>query len=100
FFNVVEFGLDPQSAVERPRFYSANFPSSAYPPIYVPGGLRAEADIGDDVIQALVRRGHVVEVLPARWEGACLYGLILRNPQTGMIEAGADPRGGTAAMAY
>ena len=26
--NVLEFGRDPQEAVEEPRFYSYNFPSS------------------------------------------------------------------------
>ena len=57
FLNVVEFGLDPQEAVEAPRFYSYSFPNSSYPSAYQPGVLRAEGHITPQVLETLRRRG-------------------------------------------
>lgn len=100
FLNVVEFGFDPQEAVEAPRFYSYSFPSSGFPSAYSPGLLRAESRIAPDVLAALRRRGHTVETYPDWWEGSCLYGVIRRDPSTGVLQAGADPRGEAYAVGY
>lgn len=100
FLNVVEFGLDPQEAVEAPRFYTYNFPGSTHPWAYRPGLMRAESRIASDVLDALKRMGHRLELHPDWWEGACLYGLISRNPHTGVLQAGADPRGESYAVGY
>ena len=93
FLNAVEFGLDPQEAVEEPRFYSYNFPSSSWPATYLPGAMRAEGRIAGEILEALRQRGHTVERLPDWFEGACLYGMIVRHPRTGVLQGGADPRG-------
>ena len=93
FLNAVEFGLDPQEAVEEPRVYSYNFPNSGYPSTYLPGVMRAEGRLPTEVLEALRQRGHTVERLPDWFEGACLYGMIIRHPQTGVLQGGADPRG-------
>jgi gamma-glutamyltranspeptidase / glutathione hydrolase len=101
FLNAFEFDLDPQAAVEAPRFYSANFPSSSIVPTYRPGVLQAEDRIDPEVLDALAQKGHSIERLPAWWEeGACLYSMIRVQPDTGLLEAGADPRGGASALAY
>ena len=100
FLDVVEFGLDPQEAVEAPRFYSYNFPSSASPPSYQPGTMRAEGRIPQDVIDSLQRLGHTVERYPDWWEGSALYGVITRDPQTGVLQGGADPRCEAYAIGY
>jgi gamma-glutamyltranspeptidase/glutathione hydrolase len=101
FLAAFEFGLDPQAAVEAPRFYSSNFPSSSVVPTYLPGTLQVEARVDEQVLDALAAKGHTIERLPAWWEqGACLYGLIRVQPDTGLLQAGADPRGGTFALAY
>jgi gamma-glutamyltranspeptidase/glutathione hydrolase len=100
FLNVVEFGLDPQEAVEAPRFYSYNFPNSSYPSAYSPGLLRAEGRIAPAVLEALRQRGHQVEAYPDWWEGSCLYGVITRDPLTGVLQGGADPRGEAYAVGY
>ena len=98
--NVVEFGLDPQEAVEAPRFYSYSFPSSASPPAYEPGVMRAEGRIPQEVIDALRQRGHTVEQYPDWWEGSALYGVITRDPRTGVLQGGADPRSEAYAVGY
>jgi gamma-glutamyltranspeptidase / glutathione hydrolase len=100
FFNAVEFGLDPQEAVEEPRVYTYNFPSSGSPATYLPGVMRAEGRISAEVFEALRQRGHTVERLPDWFEGACLYGMILRHPQSGVLQGGADPRGEAYAVGY
>jgi gamma-glutamyltranspeptidase/glutathione hydrolase len=100
FLNAVEFGLDPQEAVEEARVYSYNFPSSGSPASYLPGVMRAEGRISGEVLDSLRQRGHTVERLPDWFEGACLYGMILRHPQSGVLQAGADPRGEAYAVGY
>lgn len=100
FLNAVEFGLDPQEAVEEPRAYSYNFPSSGSPASYLPGVMRAEGRVAGEILDALRQRGHTVERLPDWFEGACLYGMIIRHPQSGVLQAGADPRGEAYAVGY
>ena len=100
FLNAVEFGLDPQEAVEEPRVYSYNFPNSSYPSTYLPGVMRAEGRLAAEVIESLRQRGHQVDRLPDWFEGACLYGMIIRHPQSGVLQGGADPRGEAYAVGY
>jgi gamma-glutamyltranspeptidase len=52
------------------------------------------------VLEALRQRGHTVERLPDWFEGACLYGMIIRQPQSGVLQGGADPRGEAYAVGY
>ncbi|HVH74224.1 MAG TPA: gamma-glutamyltransferase [Stellaceae bacterium] len=90
--NIMVFGDEVQSAIERPRFASYSFPSSFAPFEYYPGRLNLEARIPDGVAHELERRGHRV----ARWpEWTWLAGAvcaILADRRRGTIEAGADPR--------
>ena len=90
--NVLEFGRDPQEAVEEPRFYSYNFPSSNWASKYEPGMLRLEGRISDEVAEKLRRKGHTIEKYPDWWEGSALYCVITRNPETKVLQGGADPR--------
>ncbi len=96
----MEFGLDPQEAVEAARFYSYSFPSSGFAPDYRPGLMRAEGRIPQEVINGLRQRGHQVELYPDWWEGSALYGMVTRNPQTGVLQGGADPRCEAYAVGY
>lgn len=100
FLNIVEFGFDPQEAVEAPRFYTYSFPNSQTPSAYSPGLMRVEKRVGLDVFESLRGRGHKVEAHPEWWEGACLYGAIKRDPASGVLQGGADPRGEAYAVGY
>ena len=90
FLNVVEFGMDPQQAIEAPRFVSMSFPNSFWPHAYRPGVLAVESRVGDDVLSGLTDRGHSIERW-ADWEaltgGACAI-----QVDRGALFAGADPR--------
>ena len=90
--NVLEFGRDSQEAVEEPRFYSYNFPSSNWTSKYEPGMLRLEGRISEDVAEELRGKGHTIEMYPDWWEGSALYCVITRNPETKVLQGGADPR--------
>ena len=98
--NILEFGRDPQEAVEEPRFYSYNFPGSGWPSKYEPGMLRMEGRIPDEVSETLRQKGHTVERYPDWWEGSSLYCAITRNPETKVLQGGADPRCEAYAIGY
>jgi gamma-glutamyltranspeptidase/glutathione hydrolase len=100
FFNVVEFGMPLQKAIESPRTWSINFPNSFAPHAYVPGGLCAEGGIDEKVGAELQAMGHAVSPwarLPAAGGGVCA---VMRDPATGLKHAGADPRRECYAVAW
>lgn len=92
FFAVELFGMDPQEAVEAPRFASYGFPGSFYPHAWNPGRLNLEAGIPEATGAGLAERGHDVVWWPDNeWlAGSMCY--VRKNVETGIISAGADPR--------
>lgn len=92
FFNVIHYGMDAQTAVEVPRFRSLHGPGAAYPQEVLPGELRVEPRIPADVITALAAMGHKVKT-EADWaESSGGMVMVIRDPVTGVLSAGADPR--------
>ena len=96
-FNVLVFGMDPQQAVEAPRFSTQSMPNSFYPRAYHPGVLNLETGFSDATASALAAMGHRINRV-----GACGIGAIItqRDPDTGMLAAGADPRRPTYAIGW
>ncbi|HYG68412.1 MAG TPA: gamma-glutamyltransferase, partial [Anaeromyxobacteraceae bacterium] len=92
FFNLIHFGMDPQSAVEAPRFRSLHGPAAAYPQEVLPGQMRVEPRISSSVISALAGMGHRVQT-EADWaESSGGMVMVVRDPVTRVLSAGADPR--------
>ncbi len=90
--NIVVFGLDPQEAVEVPRFATFSFPNSFAPNAYLPGRLDLEAELAAAAGEALAALGHAVSRWP-RWSRlAGSVCLITIDPRTGVLSGGADPR--------
>jgi gamma-glutamyltranspeptidase/glutathione hydrolase len=90
--NVSVFGMNPQQAVEAPRFASYSFPDSFEPHTYSPGLLYVEDRIPPAVRDGLAARGHEVAVWPEfvwRAGAVCVQRVDRAN---GVIAAGADPR--------
>jgi gamma-glutamyltranspeptidase/glutathione hydrolase len=77
--NVIDYGMDIQEAVSAPRFHHQ----------WVPDVLFVERAIPEDVIRALRRRGHAVEVSKRNWSSAQA---ILIDPESGWQMGGTDPR--------
>jgi gamma-glutamyltranspeptidase/glutathione hydrolase len=92
FLNVVEHGMSSQEAVEAPRFATYSLPDSFWPHDYDPGKLKIEAAL-ERTMGWLIEHGHRAEVLldddVYLMGGMCV---IVRDPATGVLSAGADPR--------
>ena len=48
--------------------------------------------MADEAAEELRQKGHTIEQYPEWWEGSALYCVITRNPETGVLQGGADPR--------
>jgi gamma-glutamyltranspeptidase/glutathione hydrolase len=87
--NLIDYGMDVQQAVEAPRWQG--FPGTD--PINLPNPfeLRVESRVGDGVIAELRSRGHAVQALGPYAAGGAAF-LIARDPETGILQGGSDPR--------
>jgi gamma-glutamyltranspeptidase/glutathione hydrolase len=90
--NIFQHGMEVQDAIEAPRIASYSFPSSFAPFEYFPGRLAMEERIGPAVRSDLSSRGHQIKEWPAWTWLAGSVEAVLRDPTTGLIAAGADPR--------
>lgn len=84
-------GLDPQAALDMPRFCIEDGSEG--------GEVALEQGIPDETQAELARRGHPVRKVTG-WERA-LFGrgqIILRDPETGVLTGGSDPRADGCAM--
>jgi gamma-glutamyltranspeptidase/glutathione hydrolase len=97
--NIIEFGMNVQEAVEAPRFQTLHFVSSFDDHRYNPGVLNLEERITSDVQGQLGARGHIVKMQTA-WGNPSAPTAIMFKGDTGVIEAGADPRRGRYAVAW
>ena len=91
--NVLDYGMEIQEAIERPRFM--------YGPVD-PGDIldtaRIEGRVPADVREGLARKGHQVLAV-SDWFGRMghAHGVTLHD---GTLRGGADPRGDGAAIGY
>ncbi|HEU0142620.1 MAG TPA: gamma-glutamyltransferase [Bryobacteraceae bacterium] len=98
FLNIVEFGMNPQRAIEAPRWSTRAFPSSPFPHTMRPGDAQVESRIPQPVRAELVRRGHKLFVQRPLTIGS--NAAILVDWESGVLSAGADPRAHAAALAW
>jgi gamma-glutamyltranspeptidase / glutathione hydrolase len=85
FTALVDDELDPQAALDLPRFCIEDGEAG--------GVVSLEEGIPETVVTDLASRGHTVSKLSG-WERAT-FGrgqIILRDPKTGVLAAGSDPR--------
>ena len=98
FLNIVEFGMDPQEAVEAARVVTFSMPSSFWPHAYFPGQAAAEGRIAPDVIDDLRERGHKIEVWDD-WTGRTGNVCAIQvDREKGILLGGADARRESYAM--
>jgi gamma-glutamyltranspeptidase/glutathione hydrolase len=88
---MLDDGLDPQSALDRPRFcYDAEAPEAS---------IAMEEGIPDASLQALEKMGHKLETIHGM--GRATFGrgqIITRDPDTGVLCGGSDPRADGCAL--
>jgi gamma-glutamyltranspeptidase/glutathione hydrolase len=84
-------GQTLQEAIDAPAWHTTSLPGSFYPRDIEPGVLVVEDRIGADVLSALSARGHAVR-LSGPWTLGRMCA-VTRDPSTGVVAAGANPRG-------
>jgi gamma-glutamyltranspeptidase len=91
--NLLDYGLDPQEAVERPRFLlGAFYPEDA------PDTVHLESRVPGRVMNVLVRRGHAIRPAPALFvRTGHAHAVSFRD---GTLLGGADPRGDGVALGF
>ena len=91
--NVLDYGMDIQEAIERPRFLIGAFlPDDPTDAIYL------EARVPAEVFTGLQARGHAVKAGPEFFmKMGHAHGIALRD---GALMGGADPRGDGAALGF
>ena len=95
--NLIDYGMDPQAAVEAPRWWS--FPGTDPDSIRTPFELRIEAGMPEKVGKELEALGHkVARRQPGTTDG--IVQLILRDQKSGVLKGASDPRGDGHAAAW
>ncbi len=92
--NVLDFGMNIQEAISAPRFTYGGHQETG-------SSLAAEWSVEDripkGIIDQLKSMGHKIKRVPS--EGGAVNG-IMRDPKTGALSGGADPRGVSYAIGY
>jgi gamma-glutamyltranspeptidase/glutathione hydrolase len=91
--NMIDYGMGPQDALDAPRFCILDGTSG--------GKVSLEEGIPVDTMAALARMGH--DVVPVAGNNRIMFGkgqIIYRNPKTGALTAGSDPRGDGQALGW
>ena len=97
--NIIEFDMNPQEAVEAPRFDTQHYVSSFDDHEFLPGSLNVESRVSLKTIQALSSKGHKVKV-QSEWGTLSAPTVIVYDLKTGAAAAGADPRRSRYAVAW
>jgi gamma-glutamyltranspeptidase / glutathione hydrolase len=84
-------GFELQEAIDAPAWHTDSFPASFHPREAEPANLMVEDRLGDQVITQLAARGHRITRTGA-WSLGRLCA-VARDPETGVVSAGANPRG-------
>jgi gamma-glutamyltranspeptidase/glutathione hydrolase len=91
--NMVDFGMDSQQALDALRFHVDVETGS--------GAVQVEAGLDQSVVAELKKRGHSVSALDS-YERTRFGGgqVISRNPETGVLTGGSEPRKDGAAVGW
>jgi gamma-glutamyltranspeptidase/glutathione hydrolase len=101
FLNIAVFGMNTQQAVEAPKFTTDHLVSSFAGHEFNAGALNLEQRLFDDptLVAVLEARGHAVESTGS-WQNGTGPTVILFDAESGVMEAGADPRYHRQAIAW
>jgi gamma-glutamyltranspeptidase/glutathione hydrolase len=86
---MVDFGWDVQAAIEAPRWTS--WPGTDPGSLPNPFDLRVESRLKETELFGLEELGHRI-IRQGEWAGGGAAQLIARDPETGVLAGGSDPR--------
>ncbi|MEZ4864587.1 MAG: gamma-glutamyltransferase [Caldilineaceae bacterium] len=89
--HIIDFGMNPQEAVEAPRWRSLQNPMESTIPHTCEDRLQLEGRFPAEVRAGLAQKGHDLEIL-SDWGGAGSAQAILIHPDSGALMGGSDPR--------
>jgi gamma-glutamyltranspeptidase/glutathione hydrolase len=89
--NMVDFGMEPQAAIEAPRWL---FPADP------DGGLLMEKSFPGGTVQQMAARGHRPTLIDAWNTSAGHAQAIMLNHESGVLMGGADPRADGSAAGF
>ena len=95
--NSLLWGMNPQEAVEAPRFASQGVTNSFYPHTYYPAQLGVEPGIPQDTQDELKAMGHDIVSVASAGMGATVSA---RDPETGTLASSGDPRRACYAISW
>lgn len=90
--NVLEFGMNIQQAIENGRMINTNMHISRSFPYSVGDSVSMEIVAGEEVIKAMIAKGHKVDVMQPLSINGNLSGQIIDYPVDGVLTGGSDPR--------
>ena len=94
---LIDGGLDVQAAIEAPRW--TVWPGTDPSTLPNPYELQIEARVGDSVLAELEALGHTLRRFSA-WGGGGAAQAIARDPVTGVLAGGSDPRAEGLALGF
>ena len=83
--NMIDFGMDPQEALDSPRVF------------HISGRLDVERGLSDDIVAGLAALGHEVGRPDMPWGGGQIIAIDWEN---GTLIGGSDPRKDGCALGY
>ena len=101
FLTIVVFEMNAQQAVEAPKVTTDHLVDSFAGHPFEAGALNLEERLFEDTrrVRDLEGRGHVVESTGS-WNNGTAPTVILYDADTGIMEAGGDPRRHRHAIAW
>jgi gamma-glutamyltranspeptidase/glutathione hydrolase len=101
FLNVVEWGMNPQQALDQPRFGSENYIATGTDSgVVSPGALCYETRIPEETIAKLKEMGHIMQSWGLWSWVACNPTITYRDPETGIMRAASDVRREGSALGW
>jgi gamma-glutamyltranspeptidase/glutathione hydrolase len=86
---IIDFGWDVQAAIEAPRWTS--WPGTDPGSLPNPFDLRIESRLKETELFQLEERGHRI-IRQGEWAGGGAAQIIARDPESGVLAGGSDPR--------
>ena len=86
---LIDFGWDVQAAIEAPRWTS--WPGTDPGSLPNPFDLRIESRMRETELFQLEEKGHRL-IRQGEWDGGGAAQIIARDPKTGVLAGGSDPR--------
>jgi len=90
--NVIDFGMEPQEAIESPRWIAGTRDLGST--------VTIETGFPEGTVAGLAARGHSITIVEPWNPNAGHAQMILVDPQSGVLKGGADPRADGAASGF